>query len=969
MKEFLKRNKITVALAAVLVIFTVLLCIPATIKVFAGVFGYAAYLYLVLGYVGLILRAKKIKLRVKGRRLALYIITFACALMTLHVGLCGASMVNGGFGTYVGGTYDNPTAAGVIFSLISLPLVLPCKYIASVVIFFVLTALCGFFVIRPFVFASAKKVAPAKKEEEEPKLYNEEVAPEENTFEKQEQPAEEINTLEVAAPAQEEPKEGTREYAYQMLFGKKPPERSPESETPPPVPTSRPAAYSRPASKYNIVEGIDATVLPPDVEPYTNNYLNKQRALNEQRERAREQLFSSDPDEDYRKRYENYGAEKTVGQTIEETMSVNPYIPSRTIFESAPAPAPVDEAVTPVVEELPEAEETEEVLFDSATFNADDFDGGFDETEVYATTEEVAVEEEETEDEDGLPTVADTAFLQALNANAGVDAPAPLETEEETDKTAREERVHVKAQPVTIQPPKQETPPPVKEKRPYVKPKTSLLQEHTKEGFSPYVDNYTDLKEVFEVKLKNFNIDVTLIDAVKGPTITLCILELSDKCPISKVFSIRQDITRLLRITDSGEINIVPKIPGTSYFGIEVPNSVKGIVSFKEVICSAEYANAKGDVVIALGKTNSGKIVVEDVADMPHALVAGSTGSGKSVCINAILASILCRYSPDEVKLILIDLKYVELANYNGLPHMLFKESLNEIPDVVNALKWLKEEAFRRFSLFKELRVRNLNEYNSKVEAENRMPRIITIIDEASELMTDPNGRKVLEQTLSSLARVARAAGVHMIFATQNPVREVITGEIQNNLNTKIAFAVNDYTHSMVILKAAGAEKLLGKGDMLIKKGGDMQRAQCAFISTEEIDALAAFIKDNNDVDFDDDMIERILHGSKEEVPLTPAETKNAGPVLPQKKNLEDDEGMMALAKEALRIFVETNKVSATYIQRRFSKGYNTVANVMDYLEEKGYIGPQINNKRELRITKEEFFNLFPDEGDGEAEI
>lgn len=945
MKDFLRKNKSSAALAATLVLFTVLLCIPATIRIFAGVFGYVAYLYLALGYGYLILRVKKIKLPASGRRLALFAAAFACALMTLHVGLCGRELVDSGFGGYVGGSYETPTAAGVVFSLISLPVVLPCKYIASVVIFFLLTAVCGFFVIKPWVFESEK---PLKKkysspEEKGERIYNE-VLPEEKPFVSpdEKEKREEITLLE------EEPPVGSREYARKVLFGDTPPikREPPRRVTAEEAGTLLNGNSSFPRkngltdkgekknSPYSIVEGVDAILVPPDDAPYTNNYMEKKR------EEARNKLFTNTLSDDYRLRY---GGEedKTLGEEIGETMSVNPYIPSKTIFESENGAPPKLGGETFVSDETAPASDEEET--DAALLISDG--------------------------KEELPKAEESAFLQALRSD-GADAPPPADTaairagaERETEKSpAREEaRIHIKEQPsVTIAAVKP-LPAPPKEIRPYSAPKINMLVDHVKEGFSPYVDNYRDLQEVFEVKLKNFNIDVRLVDVVKGPTITLCILELSEKCPISKVFSIKQDISRLLKTANNADINIVPKIPGSSYFGIEVPNAVKGIVSFKEVIASSDYANAKGDIVLALGKTNSGKIVVDDLADMPHALIAGSTGSGKSVCINAILASILYRYSPDEVKLILIDLKIVEMANFGGLPHMLFKEPLNEIPEVINALKWLREETFRRFNLFKDMRVRNLNEYNAKLEKEQKIPRIVIIIDEASELMSDPTGRKTVEQTLSSLARVARAAGVHMIFATQNPVKEVITNEIQNNLNTKIAFAVGDYVHSMVIFKAPGAEKLLGKGDMIIKKGSDMQRAQCAFISTDEIESMVAYIKDNNDVDFDEDMIERILHGSKEEVPLTQAEVRS-GAAVPEKKNLEEDEGFLALAKESLRIFVETDRVSATYIQRRFSKGYNTVANVMDYLEDKGYISPQVNNKRKLLITKDDFYTLYPDE-------
>ena len=354
--------------------------------------------------------------------------------------------------------------------------------------------------------------------------------------------------------------------------------------------------------------------------------------------------------------------------------------------------------------------------------------------------------------------------------------------------------------------------------------------------------------------------------------------------------------------------------------------------------------------------------MVEDLAKMPHALIAGATGSGKSVCINVILASILCRYSPDEVKLLLIDLKRVEMELFSGLPHMLVEKPLDDVNEIMNALKWLREETERRYIAFRAVHAKKLSEYNKLVGRESQMARIVVIIDEASELMTNPLVRKQVEASLSSLARIARAAGVHLVFATQNPVKEVITNEIQNNLNTKIAFAVGDYNHSMVIFKAKGAESLLGNGDMYIKRGKDMVRGQCSYVSTEEVEGIVQDIRKNNDVDFDYDAIDRILKGSKEELQTFPI----GGSMLAR----ADDDDAKAdakqdakeeLLKETLRICVESGRASCSLVQRKLQKGYNTIANVMDYMESKGWVSEQVNNKRTLLITKEEFYQMYPD--------
>jgi len=973
MKSFLIKNKKLIIAAAIILVFTILLCIPPTLKVLVGVFGYAAYFYLLVSYAFFVLACKKVKIPVTKKRLALYVATVVLLIMTLHIGLCGKELVESGAGGYIGGSFDNFTVGGVLFTLLSLPVVLLTKFIAGVIIYFVATALCGFFLIAPLVFEPSEKVKKVNRTETAETQTAAPTTPTEVTKPIETKPVNITETPVVnTAVRQDTPPEldkNSREYAKKLLFGDHPVKKRAPKQTETVVPTATVETAAAPQTKvknetrtelfnkqeesagvYRIIDGVNAILVPPDVTPYTNTYLN-------QREEAKNKLFNYSIDDDYAQRSHRM-EQQTMGSDVRETMGANPYIPSETLFET---------------HENETAETTATVKPAETVVNSD---------ETVRTTETGTTQVTDTTQQntdDVLPTVQDSPFAAAVRADQVNGAPANVHTNTQTTTVTE------KTKPVTVTPPvtrtetvvtteetdetekEEEDPSVIKQfrlKKPYAAPPVTLLQDHVKEGFSPYVDNYAELKEVFEVKLKNYGIDVTLINVIKGPTVTLCILDLDEKCSIKKVTSADKDIERLLKTPQGQSINILSKLPGTTYFGIEVPNTVKGVVSFKEIMASPEWNNAKGDLVLGLGKTNSGEVVIEDLAEMPHALVAGSSGSGKSVCINAIIASLLYRYSPDELKLVLIDLKYVEMANFAGLPHMLFKNPLNEVPEVINALNWLREETNRRFMAFRDLLCRNLGEYNKKVGPEKQLPRIVMIIDEASELMTHPTGRKVMEATLSSIARVARAAGVHMIFATQTPSKDVITSEIQNNMTTKIAFAVSDYVQSQVIFKSPEAAKLLGKGDMMIKKATSLTRAQCAFVSTPEIDEIVEYVKKNNPTEFDEDAIERILHGSKEEVPATaPVETREVKPVstLLERKNFDDDAGFQDLVRESLKIFVNTGKVSATYVQRRFSKGYNTIANVMDYLEDKGYVSEPVNNKRTLLITKEQFYELYPD--------
>ena len=979
MKDFLKKNKKAVLAGAIIVIFTILLCIPATLRALVGVFGYAAYFYLVAAYALFVMKCKNKKLPLTKSRLALYVAMTVLIIMTLHVGLCGKALVESGAGGYIGGSYEKFTVGGVLFSLLSLPVVLLCKFIASVIIYFVATAVCGFFLIMPLVFENApvakKKHKKVVSDEEAVTVATQESSlPEKETVSVEEstEPAPSI-TVNSSPVATEEPEpyvdKNSPEYARMLLFGNSTVKREPvRKPVPQKQPVEQPKLFAEPQkpnlfnqpkadnkndNPYRIIDGMDAILVPPDVTPYTNSYLNTER------EEAKRKLFSNTVENDYAARQQRLN-EKTTAEDIKETMKVNPYIPSETVFETVKTPVeepvttPEPTAETPVIEQ--------------------------------PVSKEYAIDEND-EIIDVLPTIKDSPFAEAIRADKGDGAPvnvftsqpqakpataasAPAQTRAPEPKpaaspakeiiTENEENVEqIKEEPrdpneIRMQ----------KLAAPYVAPPVSILEDHVSSGFSPYVDNYAELKDVFENKIKNYGIDAKLVDVVKGPTITLCVLDLAEKCSINTVTKAEKDIERLLMTPQGQKINILTKLPDSTYFGIEVPNKVKGIVSFKEIMASPDWNNAKGKLLLGLGKTNSGDIVIEDIAKMPHALIAGSSGSGKSVCINTILASLLYRYSPDELKLILIDLKYVEMANYADLPHMLFRNPLNEVSEVINALNWLRTETNRRFLAFRDLKCRDLDEYNAQVEVSKRLPRILIIIDEASELMTHPTGKKVMEATLSSLARVARAAGVHMLFATQTPSKDVITSEIQNNMTTKIAFAVSDYVQSQVIFKSPEAAKLLGQGDMIIKKPSNMTRAQCAFVSTSEINKIVDFVKDHNKVEFDDEAIERILHGSKEEAPASAAvenkEVKSTSSLL-EKKNFDDDSNFQELVKQSLKIFVTTGKVSATYIQRRFAKGYNTIANVMDYLQDKGYVSEPVNNKRSLLISKSEFYELYPE--------
>lgn len=882
-KAMPKRKKLILLRVVILILITVLLAVKVTRNALVGVFGYMVYGYIALAYIFFfidIIKGGRWK-EVPRRRTFLIACSFISVIMTIHIAFL-KDAIGKGFSDYIASVYNNYSVGGVIMSLISAPVVLPCKYITSSIIFFTLSAVLCFLVVYPYIFQNNKK-----KKEDSSQLIDIEEKP--KNSEDSEEAKKLLERLSIREESVQNPSSyiSIKEEAGRKLFGD-------DYQTDiPDVPKQEellpPDLLKEKARKnpYLITDDIVAMKVKPDSTLYSNNYLrrNEEKARKEAAEKLK--LDSAE----YYKSI--ISKENTVKEEIAPVLSMNDYTPTEIIFDDT-----IDSKIS---ENKSDLEETEIK--------------SFSEYETPKTTE---------------------------------NPPIKPESRENIKKESKNKNVEIQEQ--------------LKLKRPYHFPGKEMLIDHSPsaKGFVPYVDNIDELRDVIEVKLKNYNIDAKFIDAIKGPTLTRCIVELSDKCPISKVISAKPDINRLLMTKQ--EITILPQMDDSPYFGIEVPNKVRGIVSFKEVICSKEYLEAKGDILIALGKTSDGKIMIEDLAQMPHALIAGATGSGKSVCINVILASILYRYSPDEIKLLLIDLKRVEMELFSGLPHMLVERPLHDVNEIMNALKWLREETERRYIAFRGVHARKLSEYNKKVEPSQKLPRIIVVIDEASELMTNPVVRKPIEASLSSLARLARAAGIHLIFATQNPVKEVITNEIQNNLNTKIAFAVGDYNHSMVIFKAKGAESLLGNGDMYIKRGKDMVRGQCAFISTAEVESIVHEIKDNNDIDFDYDAIERILSGSKEELASTSGGLAalmggNASENLSESKEEEREQ----LIRDTLRICVESGRASCSLAQRKLQKGYNTIANVMDYLESKGWISEQINNKRTLLITKEEFYEMYPE--------
>lgn len=445
--------------------------------------------------------------------------------------------------------------------------------------------------------------------------------------------------------------------------------------------------------------------------------------------------------------------------------------------------------------------------------------------------------------------------------------------------------------------------------------------------------------------LKSFGVNVTITDISVGPTVTRYEIQPEQGVKVSKITNLTDDIKLNLAATD---IRIEAPIPGKAAVGIEVPNKENSAVLLRELFESPQFKDSKSSIAFAVGKDLAGQPVVTDIAKMPHLLIAGQTGSGKSVCINTLIMSIIYKYHPDDVKLIMIDPKVVELSVYNGIPHLLIPV-VTDPKKASGALNWAVQEMVERYNKFAELGVRDMKGYNNKISSVKGseeagyepMPQIVIIVDELADLMMVAPGE--VEDAICRLAQMARAAGIHLIIATQRPSVNVITGLIKANIPSRIAFSVASAIDSRTILDGAGAEKLLGKGDMLFYPSGYPKpvRLQGAFVSDSEVSDVVDFLSGNNSNEYNNDIISKIE---------TTTSSMTSSSV---DKGTNDRDQYFT---EAGRFIIEKDKASIGMLQRVYKIGFNRAARIMDQLCDAGVVGPEEGTKpRKVLMSKEEF--------------
>ncbi|MBP3936513.1 MAG: DNA translocase FtsK [Clostridia bacterium] len=455
--------------------------------------------------------------------------------------------------------------------------------------------------------------------------------------------------------------------------------------------------------------------------------------------------------------------------------------------------------------------------------------------------------------------------------------------------------------------------------------------------------------------LKDFGVETQVSNIVRGPAVTRYELGLAAGVKISKVTGLSDDIA--MRLATTG-VRIEAPIPGKAAVGIEIPNRIKSSVSLRELVDSAEFRDAKSKMTVALGKDITGQLVMVDLAKMPHLLIAGTTGSGKSVCTNSMIQSILFRARPDEVKLLLIDPKQVEFTVYNGIPHLIVPV-VTDPRKAAGALGWAVQEMLRRYQTFASTKVRDIKAYNEKAATDEslpKMPQILIVIDELADLMMAAGNE--VEDSICRLAQMARAAGMHMVIATQRPSVDVITGLIKSNIPSRLSLTVASAVDSRTILDGSGAEKLLGNGDMLFMPIGLSKpvRVQGCFVSDREVNSVVQFLKPSEEQQEYDETVIQEIERQAAQVSVGGKSGRDVGPSEESDGGLDEADPMLS---QAVEVVLDAGEASTSLLQRKLRLGYARAGRLIDDMEQRGIIGPHVGSKpRELMITRAQWMEM-----------
>lgn len=493
----------------------------------------------------------------------------------------------------------------------------------------------------------------------------------------------------------------------------------------------------------------------------------------------------------------------------------------------------------------------------------------------------------------------------------------------------------------------------------YEKPPIYLLKKG--HSVAANVDEELDMNRTrLENALRSFGVNASVTETTHGPTVTRYDFELEQGVKLSRITNLADDIALALGVVS---VRIAPIPDKISTVGIEVPNKIISTVYLRDIIDSPKFLTSKADLTFAIGKDIGGNAVVGNISKLPHLLIAGTTGSGKSVCMNSLIISLLYKSNPEDVKLIMIDPKMVELGVYNGIPH-LYIPVVTDPKKAAGALQWAVTEMLKRYRLFSELGVRSLSAYNDHLveNGQPKMPNVVVVIDELADLMLVAS--KEVEESICRVAQMGRAAGMHLVIATQRPSADVITGLMKANIPSRIAFAVSSALESRIILDNNGAEKLIGMGDMLYAPlgCGKPLRVQGAFVSDEERDAIVSFIKEQSTANYSEDIIAQIEKAAEDK-----SSDNKGGELVPVSENKPDYDELLL---QAVDVIFDTKQASVSMLQRRLKLGYSRAARIIDQMEEMGIIGPFEGSKpRQIIITREQWLEMQTTQGTAPTEI
>lgn len=991
-KQHKQFKKIKINVAAVCLVVFCLLFLICMFKnpirhVILGLVGLSIYPVCVLGAFFSVTSLLKRQFRVKTRYLVYLICSVSIVWFIFHLIMANVlHLPLTSYGAYLGQTYKaQTTAGGLIFSLISYPLVKVITYVGAYILCAIALAIFVGLIID-YVFADRSGMVQRKTKFDFKEIEDFDTP----TIDKQPEPF-------IPEPEQ------IKHEAKRKLGLEKGESKVISTSLPKVEPAPKPTA-SRPMSKRDyILTPIDPIIPPEDTNDlfldsntgyYNSKKINKKRveeikpkedvtnvqanlfetevekeeevnkqaeqivphyneevssiSTEEQEDKYKDIILEDDNLEDFdnfvelnsTKTEEEPSAEQQIEQ--KETFDINKILKEETDFKDENSE--VDNYLEPEVNEsLAQTNKNKEEV----DYKKFDVMAALDDTNQKTTKFEEIQTDLVNEYVDELEPARKTPTNETFNLGSTVSSEV-VRPSIDISKFNLPNRVNKSLEPEQMKiediKPKEEIPP-------YVAPNAEMLEylEHV-ESISE--EKLQDNVERLEQVLADFKVPAKVNNVTVGPAVTRYELSMPRGISVNKIVTMADDIA--MTLASNGSIRVEAPIPGKNSVGVEVPNDKVTPVSLRELIDSQEFRVRGNPLSFILGKDINGDIIFCNLDKMPHLLVAGSTGSGKSVCLNTMLLSMCYKAGPQDLRFILIDPKMVEFSTYNGLPHLLMPEVITGKEMTINAFDWAIKEMEARYALFAKNHVVNINEYNKldivKSKKVEKLPFIVIVVDELADLMLE--AKRELEDRIAKIAAKSRAAGIHLVLATQRPSVDVITGVIKNNLPSRVAFALTSYVDSKTILDGGGAEKLLGKGDMLFKMQDkpDPRRVQGAFVSSAEINRVVEFIKNRNKPVYDDAVSRAIRNPHKQSA---------GADSVPLNREQEFD----PILKDVLRMFIEAKQASTSMIQRRYSVGYNRAGRIVEQMEEAGFITPPNGSKpRQVLITMEEFKAIFGDD-------